>query len=195
MSSLIAHDEAQFRLTTADMPNERFAPSETSGEYTGERLFRNRRQEYDLIVRMLAEGMSAISISRIMQCAEKTVAAVRERESAFTTTTEQKNAHGNRWRHINALYGDILVERATDPLALAKLSTKDAAIVASIATQNWQLLAGEATARVEHVEQDRQHNDFNRFVEQLKSAVTVEATTIPTTPEPEPAQLPAPQRP
>lgn len=186
-TSLIAQDDQQLRLTTADMPNEVFAPTEANGEYTAERLFRNRRHEYDLIVRMLSEGMSGITISRVMQVAEKTVAAVRERETSFATTADQKAAHGQRWRNINALYGDILVERASDPAELKKLTTKDAAIVASIATQNWQLLAGEATARVEHVEHDSEHNDFNKFLEQFRanpqSVLEVTVAPLQTSPE------------
>lgn len=170
MSDSLIETDQQLRLTSADMPNEMFAPTESNGEYTAERLFRHRRHEYDLIVRMLGEGMSNISISRIMQCAEKTVAAVRGRELALLPAPDVKTALSKRWLGTLAISQDIMEEIAADPKRRAKVSLKDAAIVGSIATQNHQLLVGDATQRVEYVERTSEHNDLNDFLASLRSA-------------------------
>jgi len=167
MNSLMAED-TQLRLTTADVPLERFAGLEAVGDYTAERLFRHRRADYDLIVRMLGEGMSVLSISRIMQCAEKTAAAVRDREIAHLPAPDVKVAMGQRWSQTFHIAQDIMQEIADNPTRRADVTFKDAAIAASIATQNHQLLAGDATARVEHVDGTSEHNALEEYLTQFR---------------------------
>lgn len=184
-ASLIAAD-VQLRLTTADMPNETFAPTEAIGEYTAERLFKFRRQEYDLVVRMIGEDMSNISIARIMQMAEKTVAAVRQREADLLPGGAVRQLSARKWRNITGLYQDILIDRASDPTERKKMKTQEVAIVASIATDKWQLQEGEPTQRVEYVERDSGHNDFNAFLESMGSAAgALPGTVTPALPEPD----------
>lgn len=180
MNSLVEQD-TQLRLTTADMPNEAFAKAEAKGDYTAERLFHHRRQEYDLIMRMLGEQMSVVSIARIMKVAEKTVAAVRDRECALLPTPDLKVAMGQRWAGTFHIAQDIIQEIAADPKRRKKVSLKDAAIAGSIATQNHQLLSGEATGRVEHVDRPSEHNDLEDYLQRFRAGVVeVESTPLLT---------------
>ena len=50
------------------------------GEFTGERLFRDRPGIYSAIVRMAAEGLSISAAARALGVSRNTVVAVRERE-------------------------------------------------------------------------------------------------------------------
>ncbi len=204
MTSLLDTDKQMPLLSTADMPAALFEETESQGEYTAERLFKFQRDRYDLICRMLSEGMSNISISRIAKCAEKTVAAVRTRELALLPMPDVKVAMSQRWAGTFHIAQDIMAEIAADPKRRAEVSFKDAAIAGSIATQNHQLLTGDATSRVEYVEPGTsEHNDLNAYLQSLRSAkppqaelpavVDVEATTNSPQPSPEPAQVTRPQ--
>lgn len=171
MNSLLATDTQQKLFTTAEMPETLFEDLESKGEYTAERLFKFQRERYDIICRMLTEGMSNITISRVMACAEKTVAAVRQRELALLPMPDVKIAMSQRWAGTFHIAQDIMQEIASDPKRRAKVSFKDAAIAGSIATQNHQLLTGDATSRVEYVDPgSSEHNDLNAFLATLKSA-------------------------
>lgn len=206
MTSLLETDKQLPLLSTADMPAVLFVETEKEGDYTAERLFKHQRERYDLICRMLSEGMSNISISRIMLCAEKTVAAVRTREMSLLPMPDVKTAMSKRWAGTLHIALDIMDEIAADPARRADVTFKDAAIAASIATQNHQLLTGDATSRVEYVEPGTsEHNDLNAYLASLRSAkppqaelpAAIDVQSTPNSPHPSPdsAQVTCPQSP
>ena len=115
------------------------------GEFTGERLFRDRPGIYSAVVRMAAEGLSISAAARALGVSRNTVAAVREREGI---TIEQDK------KELMKLFGTarrLSVEKVIELIPDLK-SAKDAAITAAVMVDKYALLAGEATSRVERVE-------------------------------------------
>jgi transposase-like protein len=116
-----------------------------AGEFTGERLFRDRPGIYSAIVRMAAEGLSISAAARALGVSRNTVVAVREREGI---SIEQDK------KELMKLLGTarrLSVEKVIELIPDLK-SAKDAAITAAVMVDKYALLAGEATSRVERVE-------------------------------------------
>ena len=116
-----------------------------SGEFTGERLFRDRPGVYAAVVRMVAEGQSISSTARALGISRNTVCAVRDREG-FSVEQEKKQLLRDLRRA-----SQLGVEKVLELLPDTK-SAKDAAIVTAVMVDKQQLLSGEATSRVERVE-------------------------------------------
>lgn len=116
-----------------------------SGEFTGERLHRDRPGVYAAVVRMAAEGQSISATARALGVSRNTVCAVREREGV--SVEQEKKELLKDLRKASRLG----VEKVLELLPETK-AAKDAAIVAAVMMDKMQLLSGEATARVERVE-------------------------------------------
>jgi hypothetical protein len=122
-----------------------FEKLEAVGEFTGERLLARKPEVYRAIVRMLAEGLSGSSIARACQVSRNTVAAVREREGI--SIEQQKKELLATIRRGSQVAAERVVE-----LIPHIQSAKDAAITLAVLVDKAQLLAGEATSRVERVD-------------------------------------------
>ena len=116
-----------------------------AGEFTGERLFRDRPAVYAVAVRMIAEGLSISAAARALSISRNTVCAVRDREGV---SVEQEKKELLRDLNRASRLG---VEKVLELLPETK-SAKDAAIVAAVMIDKRQLIGGEATSRVERVE-------------------------------------------
>jgi transposase-like protein len=116
-----------------------------SGEFTGERLHRDRPGIYAAVVRMAAEGQSISATARALGVSRNTVCAVREREG-ISVEQERKELLKDL-RKASRLGVEKVLELMPD-----LKSAKDAAITAAVMLDKMQLLSGEATSRVERVE-------------------------------------------
>jgi hypothetical protein len=116
-----------------------------SGEFTGERLFRDRPGIYAAAVRMIAEGQSISATSRALSISRNTVCAVRDREGV---SVEQEKKELLRDLRRASRLG---VEKVLELLPETK-SAKDAAIVTAVMVDKAQLIGGDATSRVERVD-------------------------------------------
>lgn len=116
-----------------------------SGEFTGERLFRDRPGVYAAAVRMIAEGQSISATARALGISRNTVCAVRDREGV---SVEQEKKELLRDLRRASRLG---VEKVLELLPETK-SAKDAAIVTAVMIDKGQLIGGEATSRVERVD-------------------------------------------
>jgi hypothetical protein len=116
-----------------------------AGEFTGERLFRDRPGVYAAVVRMAAEGQSISASARALGVSRNTVCAVRDREG-YSVEQDKKELLKDLRRASR-----LGVEKVIELLPETK-AAKDAAIVAAVMVDKMQLLSGEATARVERVE-------------------------------------------
>jgi len=116
-----------------------------SGEFTGERLFRDRPAVYAAAVRMIAEGQSISATARALGISRNTVAAVRDREGV--SIEQDKKELLRDLRRASRLGVEKVIELLPETKA-----AKDAAIVAAVMVDKMQLLSGEATSRVERVE-------------------------------------------
>ena len=116
-----------------------------AGEFTGERLFRDRPAVYAAAVRMIAEGLSISAAARALGISRNTICAVRDREGV-SVEQEKKDL----LRDLNRA-SRLGVEKVLELLPETK-SAKDAAIVAAVMIDKRQLIGGEATSRVERVD-------------------------------------------
>lgn len=116
-----------------------------TGEFTGERLFRDRPGVYAAVVRMAAEGQSISATARALGISRNTVCAVRDREGH--SIEQDKKELLRDLRRASRLSVEKVIELLPDVK-----SAKDAAITAAVMVDKAQLLSGEATARVERVE-------------------------------------------
>jgi hypothetical protein len=116
-----------------------------AGEFTGERLHRDRPGIYAAVVRMAAEGQSISATARALGVSRNTVCAVREREGI--SVEQEKKELLKDLRRASRLGVEKVIELLPETKA-----AKDAAIVSAVMIDKLQLLSGEATARVERVE-------------------------------------------
>lgn len=129
-----------------------------SGEFTGERLFRDRPGVYAAAVRMAAEGQSISATARALGISRNTVCAVREREGV--SVEQERKELLKDLRKASRLGVEKVLELMPD-----LKSAKDAAITAAVMLDKMQLLSGEATARVERV--DVRPDQVKAFVDSL----------------------------
>ena len=141
------------------------------GEFTGERLLRDRPAVYAAVVRMAAEGLSISATARALGVSRNTVCAVRDREGI--TIEQDKRELLRDLRRASRLS----VEKVIELLPTVKLA-KDAAITAAVMIDKAQLLSGEATSRVERVEV--QPDQVRAFLESLPvvEGEVIDAETI-----------------
>lgn len=129
-----------------------------TGEFTGERLFRDRPAIYAAAVRMIAEGQSISATARALGISRNTVAAVRDREGV--TIEQDKKELLRDLRRASRLGVEKVLELLPDTK-----SAKDAAIVTAVMVDKAQLIGGEATSRVERV--DVRPDQVKAFLEAL----------------------------
>lgn len=129
----------------SDVQREAEERLEQAGEFTGERLFRDRPAIYAAVVRMQAEGQSISATARALGVSRNTVCAVRDREGISIEHDKKELLRDLRRA------GRLSVEKVIELLPDVK-SAKDAAITAAVMLDKQQLLSGEATSRVERVE-------------------------------------------
>jgi len=116
-----------------------------AGEFTGERLHRDRPAVYAAAVRMIAEGQSISAAARALGISRNTVCAVRDREGV--SIEHDKKELLRDLRRASRLGVEKVIELLPETKA-----AKDAAIVAAVMVDKMQLLGGEATSRVERVD-------------------------------------------
>ena len=145
-----------------------FEKLEAVGEFTGERLLARRPETYRAVVRMLAEGLSGSSIARACQVSRNTVAAVREREG-YSIEQSKKELLATIRRG-----SQVAAERVVELIPHIQ-NAKDAAITLAVLVDKAQLLAGEATSRVERVDATE-----DKLREMLASLPVLEAEVVQT---------------
>ena len=128
-----------------------------SGEFTGERLFRDRPEVYQEIIRLYAEKQGIRMIARLCRVSVNTVYAVLEREPAAVETAKK--------RIINNLRKAAEIGSERLPEVMQELAADKLAVPLAITLDKLQLLTGEATARVEKVE--IRPDQVRTFLEQL----------------------------
>lgn len=152
-----------------------FTAMESRGEFTGERLYRERPDTYKAVVVLLGQKMGVIRIGQLLGVSPNTVMAVRDREGAAVDIVKEHLARVAMQGATIASEG--LTERLQEILAneftrrgLDMKALKDLAVIYGILNQNGQLLAGQPTSRTEVVELRPEHDDWNQYIASLGSA-------------------------
>lgn len=116
-------------------------------DWTARRLFSQRREIYEVIVRMLGAGFPVRLIADFCQVTEKSVVAVREAEPVAVTAFRDRL--GVRRRNVIARSLDVIATKMEDGSKESVATAKDAAIVMNILDQQDRLDSGAPTARLE----------------------------------------------
>lgn len=153
-------EAAPFLFCEQDLPKvDRTKPKTNCN---GERFWRDEPELYKLMVKLLAEpGVPTQSICRLFNCTDNLVRSVKAREKIPI-------AHEKQVILSNIAHGAVLAtERVIETMGTA--SVRDALLGTGILIDKLQLLSGEVTARVEHVERIDIFSDFGDFVKTLEA--------------------------
>jgi hypothetical protein len=128
---------------------------------TGERLFRDRKDVYEAVVKLLAEpGVSIREICRTLHVTDDTVRSVKERENISIAAL--KKGVLSKLTHGLHLASDRVIEM------MPSASARDALLGVGILADKVQLLSGEATIRVEQTEREDIFASWAEFVRSLE---------------------------
>jgi len=136
--------------------------ADRSGEYSGERLYKQRPQTYRLIVEALGAGLGIKAIARTLHVSRNTVRAVRDRERPAVDPLLKRTTHNLR------RFSDLAAERLIEEIDDIPLSALPIAM--GIATEKAQLLEGQATSRVERRAAEPSIDDVRSYLQGLPSA-------------------------
>jgi hypothetical protein len=154
--------------SSGDLPADFFSSHEICGEFTAERLYKQRPEIYRVVVTLLAERMGLIKIGAICNVSAHTVAAVRDREGISVAIEKERIAE------TCARGASMAFEAVVEDLACehkrAKIPALQKAMIGGIMTEKALLLRGEATMIIEVQEiAEPDHNAFQRYIDGLQS--------------------------
>ena len=116
-------------------------------QFTARRFFAQYPDKYRLAATLLAEGISCRQVARVLKCSTNTVTAIDREESRSRTVETLKRDAVSRYRTINRLSSERLLEILEDPESDVDL--KSLAVVLGITQDKIELLEGRPTSRVE----------------------------------------------
>ena len=145
--SLIAAADAQPKqlelVPSTDLPASFFENSDLRGEFTAERLWRDRPDVYRAIVAMVAEDCGPRFIARVLKVSHNTVAKVCRRERVSIDTAKEVVVQDLKYLRR------LLMERLTDEVD--KIPLQAAGVLLGIVTDKVNALEGAPTTIVGHV--------------------------------------------
>lgn len=170
--SLLAQGVQAELIKLEDLPDDFYVEEEGgfTPDYTAERFFRKRPEDYELCVAFLAAGQGLLKIARILKVHHKTVAAVRDREGHAIDIQKERIKRNIR------LAIDIAAERLPD--IMATLSASQVPISAAVLIDKLAQLEGEPTQRVEvTVKAHLTHEAIAANIEAFPEAIDVETVS------------------
>jgi hypothetical protein len=160
LPSLLDRDAAQPDLPALapEVAADVEAHEATTGRYTAERLHEREPRLYMAAISLLARGHSDRETAEILRVHHRTIAAVRERERASAAMDARKQQLAGEFERLASIAARTARDRIED--APGSVSVRDLGVVAGIAADKAQLLAGEPTARIEVERVASPHADF-----------------------------------
>jgi hypothetical protein len=153
-------------IPSTEMPAALFDVQESQGQYTAARLFEQKPEVAQQIIGMLAEGIGILRISRICRVSPSTVIAVRDRSGV--EIENQGRAVSRTAMHVAHQSLEAVQEAIDDPDRRQKVSPRDWAIIAGVAVDKAQLLAGLPTSISVNVAAELpSHDDYERMVSEM----------------------------
>jgi hypothetical protein len=143
------------------------------GRYTGERLLRERPLVYHRVVRLLAEPREYVSIREICRqsrVTDDTVKAVEKREAVPIAARKQA------LMVQAARIAKLAYDRVEDQIDTAPLP--QAVVTAGVFTDKFQLLSGDATARLENFNFNIKPVDLVAEFQKLHDAIREKAKQV-----------------
>lgn len=163
--SLILGNGQQLGLLDVDeagLPPQAYDRAESSGRFTGDRIFSSNPRLYRAIVSLLGRAVPYREVSEICSVSVNTVCAVAQREGVPIETIRERV--GRLSMDVASLTIEAIRDMLADPVQRAALSLRDLSIAYGIAVQNGQLLLGGATVRMETSDAVPTHDDYLRMI-------------------------------
>jgi hypothetical protein len=136
------------------------------GNYTGERLARERPKIYRRIVSLLALGKGTRAIMRECSVHNGTIAAVKRNEAVAIATRKQSLAN------ISARVAQTAIEQIEDNLAHNKYSPQSLVPVFGVAVDKLLLLSGDPQLTIQH-NHEVTGNIFHAFAKFHSDAIQI----------------------
>ncbi len=155
---------APLLFSDAEILQKYIGPSDGEGIYSAERLFEQRRDVYEIVVRMLGQDMPIRRIMRTCLVHNRTIEAVAAAEGESIDTLRK----GLGARLLKA--GRLAVESLEDDITHDRLKPGEKAFAISVLADKGQLLSGGATMRLEPVRTSNVQADLEEFLGSLKRA-------------------------
>ena len=138
------------------------------GEYTLERLAAQRPETLQYIVYLRAQGIPVRRVQKLCKVSPHTVLAVDKFYQ--DAINEQRKEVASQWQYIARLTTDEIIGRFVDEEQIDKVPIKELAMLAGIATDKSELMAGKPTARLERVEPVADSDAFKLLEAQVVDA-------------------------
>lgn len=138
--SLIEADKSRELFPAGAVSDQIFQDHERKGQFTGERFFLQRREDYARVVALSADGVGQIAIGEMLRVSPSTVRAVQRRERVAIGILKK----GLQARALNVaeLCAEELERRLGDPVARAKIPARDLAIIEGVQIERANDLGG-----------------------------------------------------
>lgn len=150
------------------------ASESARGIFSGRDLERHEPERYRRVVELIMDGgLSQRQVAAVTRTSRNTVAAVCKHLISTGAIEPAKRSLAAAGYTIAALSTDRMAEILTDPIERKRVRFRDLVIGAAVMIDKAQLLAGEATSRMEVVEGPR-HEDMDR----MYRAAVIEAECI-----------------
>jgi len=139
-ASLIEGDRSRELFPPGAVSEAIFERHEAKGEFTGERFFQRRRDDYARVVLLSADGVGQIAIGEMLKVSPSTVRAVQRRERVAIGIL--KKGLQERALNVADLCAEELERRLADPVLRAKIPARDLAIIEGVQIERANDLGG-----------------------------------------------------
>jgi hypothetical protein len=136
-------------------------------ERSGQDVFEQDREKYDLVVKMMRDQLPVRHIAKTAKISFSTISAIR-RHAGLSVETEKEAL-----THTIRTAARVVAERVLEPGD--QMSSRDSSIALGILIDKLQLTQGEATSiTITRNEQVMTHDEYNRLLANLQSAQLIE---------------------
>jgi hypothetical protein len=176
MSTSLIHPPGQADLIPASEADSFCIKLEAKGEFTAARFFEKRPTDYKRAMALLARGYGVLATAtEIGSVSKNTIRAIREREGqTIDLLREHLGSKAYALAEDTMEAASVLLEEImADKKRRKKLTVGDVQrllVSFGIATQNAQLMTGQATGRTVVETAAPAHDDYNKYIESLRSA-------------------------
>lgn len=164
-------DESVVELATSAL--------ESRGDHTAAHLFLKNPQLYKAACFMYASGSAGqLKIAAVLKMSVHTVRAIIHREKLTRGAAMDTVKTLESMSDLRAMTLETLIEKLSDPEERRKIPFDKLMIGIGIQTEKIELLRGNATERIEHVESAPASDEFNRWLREGSIDVTASETGL-----------------
>jgi hypothetical protein len=139
---------------------------ESRGDHTAAHLFLKNPQVYKAIMFMYASGTGQLKVAEVLKVSVHTVRAVIQREKLTRGAAMDTAKTLQAMSDLREMTIETLIEKLADPEERAKIPFDKLMIGLGIQTEKIELLRGNATERIEHVDATPASEAFDRWLKE-----------------------------